>query len=69
MKTIFRIENLKRILFSTFLGYLVGMAISYINLFGSSQNAPLLCAFGAAAFAVVSLKNKKLDMLYKGKVK
>ena len=69
MKTIFKIENIKRVLLSTFSGYLVGMVISYINLFGSSQDAPLMCAFGAAAFAIVSLKNKKFDMLYKGKVK
>ncbi|MEE9406572.1 MAG: hypothetical protein V3V28_00720 [Polaribacter sp.] len=69
MKTIFKIENLKRILLSTFLGYLIGLIISYINLFGSSQDAPLMCAFGATAVAVVSLKNKKLDLLYKGKIK
>lgn len=69
MKTIFKMENLKRILFSTFLGYLIGVVISYINLFGSSQNAPLMCAFGAMAFSIVSLKNKKLDLLYKGKLK
>lgn len=59
MKTIFKIENLKRILLSTFLGYLIGLMISYINLFGSSQNAPLMCAFGATAFAIVSLKSTK----------
>ncbi|MCF6241573.1 MAG: hypothetical protein L3J74_09540 [Bacteroidales bacterium] len=69
MKTIFKIENLKRILFSTFLGYIIGVIISYVNLFGSSQNAPLMCAFGTMAFAIVSLNNKKLDVLYKGKMK
>ena len=69
MKTIFKIKSLKKILFSTFLGYLIGVIISYINLFGSSQNAPLICAFGASAFAAVSLKNKYLDEPYKGKIK
>ena len=69
MKKIFKIKNLKRILLSTFSGYLIGLIISYINLFGSSQNAAFMCAFAATTFAIVSLKNKKLDLLYKGKLK
>ena len=68
MKKIIKIESLKRILLAAFLGYIVGVIFSYINLFGSSQNAPLICTLGATIFAVVSLYNKKLDMLYKGKI-
>lgn len=67
MKTILKIDNLKRILLSTFLGYLVGVLILYINLFGSSEGAPLMCAAGAMLFAIASLKNEKLDMLFKRK--
>ena len=60
MKTIFTIQNLKTILLGTSVGYLIGWLISYINLFGSSQNEQLICAIGGMAFTVASLRNKKL---------
>jgi len=60
MKTIFTIQNLKTILLGTSVGYLIGWLISYINLFGSSQNATLISAIGGTAFAIASLRNKIL---------
>ncbi|WP_019038373.1 hypothetical protein [Psychroflexus tropicus] len=57
MKTILNIKIFKRVLLFTLSGYIIGLVISHINLFGSSQNASLMCAFGAMAFSILSLKN------------
>ncbi len=37
------------------IGYLVGVLISYINVFGTSEKAPLLCAVGAGIFGFFKL--------------
>ena len=37
---------------SIILGYLVGELIKYINILGSSEKAPMICAMGAGGYAV-----------------
>lgn len=58
MNEVFKKKNISSVLLSTFFGYLVGVIIAYINLFESSQNATWLCAVGASAFAIASLKRR-----------
>jgi hypothetical protein len=41
-----------QILFSIVLGWLVGSAINYINVFGSSEKAPLICALVLGAISL-----------------
>ena len=61
-----RIFNIKfnrqiigEILISVFVGYLIGLAISYINIFGSSQNAPQICAMGSGVFSIMRIYNRQ----------
>ncbi len=65
MKELLSVKTIKIILLSIFYGYLVGMIIAYVDLFGSSQNAPVLCAFGASLLTISNLKRKKLDSQFK----
>ncbi len=54
----FNRQVIGEILISVFVGYLIGLAISYINLFGSSQNAPKICAMASAVVSIIRIKNK-----------
>ena len=61
-----RIFNIKfnrqiicEILISVFVGYLIGLAISYINVFGSSQNATQICAMASGVFSIMRIYNKQ----------
>lgn len=42
-----------------FVGYIVGLLIAYVNVFGTSGNAPLICAMGAGSFGFYTLLSKK----------
>ncbi len=61
-----RIFNIKfnrqiigEILISVFVGYLIGLAISYINIFGSSQNAPQICPMASGVFLIMRIYNRQ----------
>ena len=55
----FNRQVIGEILISVFVGYLIGLAISYINIFGSSQNAPKICAMASGVISIMRIKNKQ----------
>jgi len=55
----FNRQVIGEILISVFVGYLIGLAISYINIFGSRQNAPKICAMASGVFSIMRIKNKQ----------
>jgi hypothetical protein len=55
----FNIQIIGEILISTIVGYLIGLAISYVNIFGSSQNAPQICAMASGVFSIVRINNRQ----------
>ena len=56
---IFNRQIIGEILISVFVGYLIGLAISYINIFGSSQNAPQICAMASGVFSIMRIYNRQ----------
>ena len=65
MKKLFNIKTIGNIFLSIIVGYFVGELIKYVNLFGSSQNAPLVCAMAAGGASVLRLYNLKLKKTMK----
>jgi hypothetical protein len=59
MKSKWSNHKISFIVLSIIMGYLVGELIKYINIFGSSEKAPLLCAMGAGAHAIFIKYYKK----------
>ena len=55
----FNRQIIGEILISVFVGYLIGLAISYINIFGSSQNAPQICAMASGVFSIMRIYNRQ----------
>lgn len=60
MKKLFNIKTVGNIFLSIIAGYFVGELIKYINLFGGSQDAPLICAMAAGGASVLRFYNLKL---------
>ena len=46
-----------QILLSIFVGHLVGLGIFCIDIFGSSQNAPMICAMASGVYSLARLTN------------
>jgi hypothetical protein len=52
MKSKWNDNKISFIALSIIMGYLVGELIKYINILGSSEKAPMVCAMGASAYAI-----------------
>ena len=44
-----------QIVFGVFMGWLIGLGISWLNVFGHSDNAPLICAVAGGIAAISRL--------------
>ncbi len=61
LKFLFSTNFIVKIGLSVLIGYIIGLLLSYINIFGSSQNAPLMCAIGAGIFSLMRIKREILE--------
>ena len=52
-------NGIKIVLFYAFIGLLVGKLIAYVNIFGTSQNAPKICTLFMAMYGLYAYRNKK----------
>ena len=59
LKVKFNRQIIGEILIGVFVGYLIGLVISYINIFGSSQNAPQICAMASGVFSIMRIYNRQ----------
>ena len=62
----FNRQIIGEILISVFIGFFIGLVISYINIFGSSQNAPQICAIASGIFSIKRIyirQNTKAEIL------
>jgi NhaP-type Na+/H+ or K+/H+ antiporter len=59
LKVKFNRQIIGEILIGAFVGYLIGLVISYINIFGSSQNAPQICAMASGGFSIMRIYNRQ----------
>ncbi|WP_123890015.1 hypothetical protein [Chryseobacterium indoltheticum] len=55
----FNRQIIVEILINILVGYVVGLVISYINIFGSSQNAPQFCAMATGIFSIMRIYNRQ----------
>lgn len=48
----FKRKSIEQVFVGIIAGWMIGLCISYLNIFGSSENAPLICALGGGIVAL-----------------